>query len=124
LNNFFPGKKKGNTQQIFVYHLFSKVISQFEYLIDLHTASFGRINSLYIRSDMNDIINRRLAELMNPEIILHSLTTKTLRGAATKIGIKGIHQTNEKVVINYKRRNNSRNRKSVDISKGFYQHCK
>jgi len=27
---------------------------------------------------------------MNPEIILHSLTTKTLRGAATKIGIKGI----------------------------------
>jgi len=39
---------------------------------------------------MNDPITRRMAELMKPEIILHSLTNKTIRGAATKIGIKGI----------------------------------
>lgn len=30
----------------------NKIISQFNYMVDLHTASFGRVNSYYVRVDM------------------------------------------------------------------------
>lgn len=91
LNRLFPGKKNGTCSSQFVYYLFNKIINQFEYLIDLHTASFGRINSLFVRADMNDPISSRLAYLQNPQIICHQpKQDKSLRGAAEKIGIKSI----------------------------------
>jgi predicted deacylase len=52
LNRQFPGKEDGYASQVFSYQLMHKIISQFNYLIDLHTASFGRVNSYYVRSDM------------------------------------------------------------------------
>lgn len=66
LNSLFPGVSqikandmqdpKGNCSEQFAYHLLHKIVSQFEYLIDMHTASFGRINSLYVRADMVSMI--------------------------------------------------------------------
>lgn len=52
LNRQFPGKSDGYASQVFCDHLMNKIISQFNYMVDLHTASFGRINSYYVRADM------------------------------------------------------------------------
>lgn len=57
LNRLFPGKEDGFSSQVYCYQLMNRVISQFNYLIDLHTASFGRVNSYYVRADMVQDIN-------------------------------------------------------------------
>ncbi|KAI8338370.1 hypothetical protein BC941DRAFT_422689 [Chlamydoabsidia padenii] len=91
LNRQFPGKEDGYASQVFSYHLMHKIISQFNYLIDLHTASFGRVNSYYVRSDMNDPVSATLAHLQQPQIVLHnSGQDGTLRSAASARGIKAI----------------------------------
>jgi predicted deacylase len=41
LNTVFPGKQNGTTAQSYVYQLFNKILTQFEYLIDMHT---GKLN--------------------------------------------------------------------------------
>jgi predicted deacylase len=91
LNRLFPGKKTGTCSSQFVYLFFNKIIKQLEYLIDLHTASSGRVNSLFVRADMNDPISSRLAFLQNPQIVCHQpKQDKSVRGAAASIGIKSI----------------------------------
>ncbi|ORY96739.1 hypothetical protein BCR43DRAFT_439824 [Syncephalastrum racemosum] len=91
LNRLFPGKEDGFVSQVYCYQLMNKVISQFNYLIDLHTASFGRINSYYVRADMNDSGSALLAHLQMPQIILHnSGQDGTLRSAASARGVKAI----------------------------------
>lgn len=91
LNHLAPGKKNGNQSQLFMYRLFERVIKQFDYLIDLHTASFGRTNTYYIRAEMADPVTSRMARLQNPEIILnHPPSDTTMRGQAVKFGIKAI----------------------------------
>ena len=49
-----------------------KVVKVFEYHVDLHTASFGRINSYYVRADMKDPVTAKMTDLMFPQIILHN----------------------------------------------------
>ncbi|CAO3638018.1 unnamed protein product [Cunninghamella blakesleeana] len=91
LNRQFPGKEDGYASQVYCYHLMHKIISQFNYLIDLHTASFGRVNSYYVRADMNDQVSATLANLQQPQIVLHnSGQDGTLRSAASARGIKAI----------------------------------
>ncbi|CAM0137068.1 hypothetical protein VKS41_008227 [Umbelopsis sp. WA50703] len=91
LNRYFPGKEDGFASQVYTYQLMQKIISQFNYLIDLHTASFGRVNSYYVRSDMNDPIGAVMAHLQQPQVILHnSGQDGTLRSAASARGIKAI----------------------------------
>ncbi|KAL1889486.1 hypothetical protein Sste5346_008864 [Sporothrix stenoceras] len=46
LNRLMPGKKDGSAPQQYAYAFFNKVIVHLDYLIDLHTASLGRRNSL------------------------------------------------------------------------------
>ena len=72
LNRLFPGKKNGTVSQVFAYEIMHKIIKCFDYLIDLHTASFGRINSYYVRADMNDPVTSTLTKLQQPQIILHN----------------------------------------------------
>ncbi|KAI9350433.1 hypothetical protein BD770DRAFT_394496 [Pilaira anomala] len=91
LNRYFPGREDGFASQVFCYQLMKKVISQFNYLIDLHTASFGRINSYYVRADMNDPVSATMARLQQPQIVLHnSGQDGTLRSAAAARGIRAI----------------------------------
>lgn len=65
LNRLFPGKEDGFVSQVYCYQLMNKVISQFNYLIDLHTASFGRINSYYVRADMVRFEYRKRNDVFN-----------------------------------------------------------
>ncbi len=91
LNHIMPGKKDGNVSQVYAYRLFDRIIKHFDYLLDLHTASFGRVNSYYIRADMKDPITAKMALLQNAQIIVHNPPSDgTLRGAAEELGIKAI----------------------------------
>lgn len=91
LNHIMPGREDGNVSQVYAYRLVNRVIRHFDYLIDLHTASFGRINSYYIRADMEDGMTRQMALLQNAQIIVHNPPSDgTLRGAAEELGIKAI----------------------------------
>ena len=91
LNRILPGKKNGTSSEVYAFKITNKLIKKFDYLIDLHTASFGRINSLYVRADMSNEITARMAELQEPEIIVnHSGAEGTMRREAQKNGIHAI----------------------------------
>lgn len=91
LNHHMPGKPEGNVSQVYAWRLVDRVVRYFNYLIDLHTASFGRINSYYIRADMINPVTRQMALLQHPQIILHNPPSDgTLRGAAHELGIHAI----------------------------------
>ncbi|KAG5458255.1 MAG: hypothetical protein BJ554DRAFT_1557 [Olpidium bornovanus] len=72
LNRAFPGKEDGMASQVYAYQLMTKILRNFDYLIDLHTASFGRVNSYYVRADMNDPVCAIMGQLQQPQIILHN----------------------------------------------------
>ena len=72
LNRVFPGQEEGTASQVYAYNFMTKIVSRLGYLIDLHTASFGRVNSYYVRADMNDPLSGALARLQQPQIILHN----------------------------------------------------
>jgi predicted deacylase len=91
LNRIMPGKAEGTTSQLYAYQLTHKIINRFDYLLDLHTASHGRVNSLYIRGDLENEVTRTLAFLQNPQIIVQKYDEEgTLRGWANDNGIPAI----------------------------------
>jgi len=91
LNHIFPGKSDGNVSEVYAWRIVEKIVKQFDLLIDLHTASNGRINSYYIRADMSDKTVRRMALLQNAQIIVHNQPNDgTLRGTANELGIPAI----------------------------------
>ncbi len=83
LNRLFPGKPNGNRSEIYANRFVTRALPQLDYLIDLHTASFGRINSLYIRANLKHEETREISELLNAEILVHNEAKDgTLRDAA------------------------------------------
>jgi predicted deacylase len=91
LNQIMPGKANGNVSEVYAYRLMNCIVSRFEYLVDVHTASFGRANSYYVRADMDAPITQRMAMLQNAQIIVHNPPSDgTLRGAAAAAGIHAI----------------------------------
>lgn len=91
LNRIMPGKPVGITSNLYAHNFITKVVSKFDYLLDLHTASHGRVNSLYIRADLENEETRTLAYLQNPQIIVQKYDEQgTLRGWANDQGIASI----------------------------------
>lgn len=91
LNRAFPGKADGTESAVFAYALLERLVCHFDYLLDLHTASFGRVNSLYIRADMSQRETAELARVIRPQIVVHNKSGDgTLRGAAEERGIKSL----------------------------------
>ncbi len=91
LNHIMPGVEDGNVSQVYAYRLMERIVKKFDYLLDLHTASRGRINSYYVRADLDDPETRQMAILQNAQIILHNPPSdSTLRGASESLGIKAI----------------------------------
>jgi len=91
LNRIMPGKADGNASQLYAHRFLDRIIRPLDHLFDLHTASTGRENTLYIRADMDDPDIAALARLMTPQIILHNPKADgTLRGAAQDLGIKAL----------------------------------
>lgn len=91
LNHIMPGKPNGSVSEIYAWRLVDKIIKHLDYLVDLHTASNGRVNSLYVRADMSNKIVRQMALLQNPQLIVHNPPNdKTLRGVANEMNIPAI----------------------------------
>ena len=91
LNRIMPGKANGNNSEVYAHRFVQRVLTHFDYLLDLHTASFGRINSYYIRANMEDKTTAELAHLQHAQIILNSpAPDQTVRGTATRMGKKAI----------------------------------
>ena len=91
INHIMPGKEDGNISQVYAYRFIERLVKHFDYLLDLHTASQGRINSYYIRADMAQEETRKLALLQNADIIVHNPPSDgTLRGAADALNIPAI----------------------------------
>lgn len=91
LNRIMPGVEGGSVGQVFAHRLLHRIVRHFDWLVDLHTASFGRVNSLYVRADMSHPDTAVMAYLQNPQILVHNpANDKTLRGAAMAMGIPAI----------------------------------
>ena len=91
LNHIMPGKEDGNVSQVYAYRFIDRIVKHFDYLLDLHTASTGRINSYYIGADMELPMVRKMALLQNADIIVHNPPSDgTLRGAADDMNIPAI----------------------------------
>ncbi len=91
LNHIFPGREDGNVAEVYANRILERIVSRFDYLVDLHTASFGRVNSLYVRADMTHFATANMAYLQRPQIIVHNPPSDyTLRGAAMDLGIPSI----------------------------------
>ncbi|KAJ2817423.1 hypothetical protein FBU31_006234, partial [Coemansia sp. 'formosensis'] len=91
LNRVMPGKPNGSSPQVYAYNLMHRIIRHFDYLLDMHTASRGRVNSLYVRANLLDSRTARMARLQNPQIIVHNTSPDgSLRGAAMQRGIPAI----------------------------------
>ena len=97
LNRIFPGKEKGNRSQQYAWQINNKILAKLDYLVDMHTASFGRENSLYVRAALQNDTIKQLARLQDADIILNSdglpsaneqiVATRTLRAEAMLKGI-------------------------------------
>ncbi|KAJ5884633.1 hypothetical protein N7495_009143 [Penicillium taxi] len=91
LNRLMPGKADGAAPQQYAYKLFHEVILKFDYVFDLHTASAGRQNSLYVRADMTHSEISQMARSLGSQIIVHNSSPGgSLRGCAQANGIKAI----------------------------------
>lgn len=91
LNRIMPGRPDGNIAQVYAHRLMTRLLQHLDYLVDLHTASFGRANSLYVRANLKHKVARRMAILQAPDIIVNNEAADgTVRGAAMDIGIPAI----------------------------------
>ncbi len=97
INRNFPGKKTGNRSQQYAYKIGERILPTFDIHIDMHTASFGRTNSLYVRADLANDTLKTLAQLQQADIILNSIgkpststssgSSRTMRAEAMSRGI-------------------------------------
>lgn len=96
LNRTFPGKKYGNKSEQYVWQINQKILGKIDYLVDMHTASFGRVNALYVRADMKNMEIAKMAKAIDADIVLHNngknpiFKTLTMRAEAMKQNIKAI----------------------------------
>ena len=91
LNRIMPGRAEGSVAEVYAYRILERILAPLDYLIDLHTASFGRLNSLYVRADMTNEVTARMAYLQRPQIIVHNPPSDhTLRGAMMARGVPSI----------------------------------
>ncbi|MCA9937507.1 MAG: succinylglutamate desuccinylase/aspartoacylase family protein [Anaerolineales bacterium] len=91
LNRVMPGKEAGHTGEVYAFRLVRRLVRHFDCLIDLHTASRGRVNTHYVRADMRRATAAALARRQNARIILHSVNgDANLRQAAMDLGVEAI----------------------------------
>ena len=91
LNHIMPGRADGTVSEVYAYRVVDRIVRHFDYLFDLHTASFGRVNSYYIRADMANPTVEGMVATQGAQIVVHNPPGDgTLRGAADDLGIHAI----------------------------------
>jgi len=87
LNRFFPGDPTGSLTRRIAHTLFSQIVAQSDFGIDLHTAATGRTNFPNVRGDLRDKEVRRLARSFGCELMVHGRGPEgSLRREAVKAG--------------------------------------
>jgi hypothetical protein len=87
LNRFFPGNPTGSLTTRAAHIIFSNVVLQSDFGIDLHTAATGRTNYPNVRGDLRDPGVRRLAKAFGCELIVEGKGPEgSLRREAVKAG--------------------------------------
>ncbi|MEO7994121.1 MAG: succinylglutamate desuccinylase/aspartoacylase family protein, partial [bacterium] len=88
LNRMFPGSPTGSSANRVAYLIYTHVVSQSDFGIDLHTAGRGRTNYPHVRGDLSDPKVRRMAKAFGADIVLDGISIpNSLRGTATTNGI-------------------------------------
>jgi len=91
LNHWFPGLRAGHPTPVYAHRFTQRVLKHLDVLVDLHTASSGRWNSLYVRADMKNGQTASMARRLKPQIVVHSPPSDgTLRGVAAELDIPAI----------------------------------
>lgn len=91
LNHVFPGKANGPPAEQYARAFVLTFLPAINYLIDIHTASEGRTNTLYVRADLLSEETQALALTTNPQIVLHAKGGDgTLRNAARQRNIPSV----------------------------------
>ena len=87
LNRIMPGKPDGNESQIYAHRVKTRILDGFDILFDLHTASFGRVNTLYVRADMTHAATANIARAIGAQIIVHNAGADgSVRGTVAALG--------------------------------------
>ena len=88
LNREFPGSPEGNTTQRVADRIWQLLLSDSDYIIDLHAAARGRSNLPQVRADLAHPESNKLARAFGVEVILDSKGPRgTLRRVAVDSGI-------------------------------------
>ncbi len=91
LNRYFPGDARGSAAARIAHSLFTKVMTQCDALVDLHTGSFHRTNLPQIRGDLSIESVAHLTRGFGATSVLNGAgPTGSLRRAATDIGIPAV----------------------------------
>ena len=91
LNRYWPGSANGSVASIIAGAVFTRVLSNCDALIDLHTASFHRTNTPQIRVDAGDERSLALARHFTDAIIVAGKgPSGSLRREAVDAGIPAI----------------------------------
>ena len=72
LNRLMNGYEAKSPAGQYVKKIKNKLFSHFDCLIDLHTATSGRVNTYHIRVNSNHEESSKMAHLMGSDIIVHS----------------------------------------------------
>ncbi len=76
LNRAFPGKPESNTTFRVAHRIWDEVVSGSDYIIDLHTAAFGRTNMPQIRANLAHASSNKIARSFGIEAILDNVGPK------------------------------------------------
>jgi predicted deacylase len=88
LNRCFPGSAGGSLSSRCAYDLFTEIVTQCDYGLDLHSAASGRTNFPNVRADLDNVGCRKLAEAFGCELIIDGTGPDgSLRRAAVKAGV-------------------------------------
>jgi uncharacterized protein len=91
LNRHFPGSPLGSAADRIGFSLFSEVIRQCHFLVDLHTGSQQRVNLPQIRGNLKDEKVFEFSRQFGGITVLHGVGTRgTLRRAANDVGIPAV----------------------------------
>jgi len=89
LNRSFPGSSSGSLAARVAHVFLDDVVSQCNYVIDLHTGAIHRSNLPQIRANLEDNETLELAQAFGAPVILNSnLRDGSLRQSAAEIGVK------------------------------------
>jgi len=88
LNRSFPGSTRGSLASRYARVVFTEIVKQCDWGIDLHSAAVRRTNYPNIRADLSDERVKKLANACGVEVIVHGAgPVGSFRRSATRAGV-------------------------------------